>query len=148
MILSPPVCACSIRTKPSFLLQTTCDEKQFRNYLHQPKSKHVEKTSSPIDLGSFILNSLHTDKTESQSCRTDIPSEVKGGMSVTLNVSRQDQFGLMKSRHHCFFPLQNQKDFWERLPSNWTGEFCSTSSRATRGSMGSRCAIYLIRSLR
>lgn len=80
--LSSLVCACSIRTKPSILLQTTFEEKQFRNYLQQPKAKHMQKTSSPIDLSSFILNSLHTDKTESQSCQTDIPCEVKGERDV------------------------------------------------------------------
>lgn len=102
--LSSLVCACSLRTKPSILLQTTCDEKQFRNYLQQPKTKHTEKTSSPIDLSSFILNSLHTDKTESQSCQTDIPSEVKGGHDFSnIKYFRAGSVWAYEKRFHPYF---------------------------------------------
>lgn len=113
--LSRAVCACSIRTKPSIVLQTTCDEKQFRNYLQQPKTKHMQKTSSPIDLSSFILSSLHTDKTESQSCQTDIQSEVKGERDVCKG--RRD-WPLEKTSHLLLFLPRTREASWrDRLPT-------------------------------
>ncbi|XP_026150080.1 speriolin-like protein [Mastacembelus armatus] len=66
--------------KPSSLWQTTFDDRQFREHLQQTKTSNEHRTSSPVDLKSFIQSSMHTDTNETaevQSCQADNPPEVK-----------------------------------------------------------------------
>ncbi|XP_042345490.1 speriolin-like [Plectropomus leopardus] len=66
---------------PSSLWQNTINERQFRQDLQQTRVKHEQRTSSLVDLKSFIQNSVHTDTSEEaefQSSRADFPCKVKG----------------------------------------------------------------------
>ncbi|KAG7506376.1 hypothetical protein JOB18_004079 [Solea senegalensis] len=64
----------STEGNPRSLCQTTYDERQSSEDLH--RSKHVYRTSSPIDLRSFIQNSICIDTSE-LGCPAEYPHNVK-----------------------------------------------------------------------
>lgn len=76
----PAVFSTSAGVKASSLLLKTCNEKLFKKDLEkgQTKLEHQQRTSSPVDFESFILNSVPMDISESQSRLPNIPPEVKG----------------------------------------------------------------------
>ncbi|KAG7507733.1 hypothetical protein JOB18_043056 [Solea senegalensis] len=59
---------------PPNLCQTICDEREFRKPLHQ--SKHIHRTSSPVDYRSLIQNSICIDTSE-LGCPAEYPHDVK-----------------------------------------------------------------------
>lgn len=67
IVLSPDI-------RPPDQLQTTCDENQFQRDLEEAK----RRTSSPINLRSFIQNSVHMDINELQERHSGPLPDLRG----------------------------------------------------------------------
>lgn len=135
--------------------QFCCKPPVMRNNLeitcNNPKSGSCRKPRPPSTWARSSWTHCMQKKVslKAASLRSALRWKVRDTCNV--DVFGQGQFGQWKIKSF-FSPLlfsflsQNQRDFLERSPTNWTEEFCPTSSRATRGSMVSHCAIYPKRS--